>query len=292
MATTTLPVAPVESGHDPRAIRRRELARFLRSRRERITPEQVGLPPGRRRRTPGLRREEVAQLAGVGVTWYTWLEQGRDIQASEQVLNAIAGTLRLDPYERSHLCTLAGIPEPAAAKECRAVPPEVHAMLRQLNPYPATVQNARGDILAFNATYDRLVGGLSARPFEERNSLLLAFTDPAWRARIVDWDVAAPRMVAQFRAAMARHVAEPAWKDLVRRLRQASPEFAELWERHEVKAPENLTKRYRSVDVGLVHLRYTHLWFGPRTETRLTTYTPADAGSADRLAELYALATA
>ncbi|HEY3502595.1 MAG TPA: helix-turn-helix transcriptional regulator [Actinocatenispora sp.] len=291
--TATMPVtAPARTERDSRAIRRHELAEFLRSRRERITPEQVGLPLGRRRRTPGLRREEVAQLAGVGVTWYTWLEQGRDIQASEQVLAAIAGTLHLDPYERSHLFTLAGIPEPVAAKECRAVPPEVHEMLRQLNPFPACVQNARSDILAYNATYDRMVGGLSALPFERRNNLLLAFTEPAWRARIVDWDVAAPRIVAQYRAAMAKHVAEPAWKDLLRTLRQASDEFAELWDRHEVKAPENLTKRYRTTDVGLLSLRYTHLWFGPRAETRLTTYTPADPESAGRLTELYRLASA
>src|SRR5947199_5879920 len=129
------------------AVRRGELAAFLRSRRERITPDQVGLPPGGRRRTPGLRREEVAQLAGVGVTWYTWLEQGRDIHASEQVLDAIANTLRLDPNERSHLFTLAGLPEAPGLRECRAVPEPVHVMLRQLEPFPACVQNARTDIL-------------------------------------------------------------------------------------------------------------------------------------------------
>src|SRR3954468_18882447 len=93
-------------------LRRRELAGFLRSRRERIAPEQVGLPPGGRRRTPGLRREEVATLAGVGVTWYTWLEQGRDIKVSESVLEAVAATLRLDAHERAHLFNLAGSPQP------------------------------------------------------------------------------------------------------------------------------------------------------------------------------------
>ena len=110
-------LAPVETAAD---VRRHELAAFLRSRRERITPEQVGLPLSGRRRTPGLRREEVAQLAGVGVTWYTWLEQGRDINASEQVLAAIAATLLLDPYERAHLYTLAGQPEPPIARDCKA----------------------------------------------------------------------------------------------------------------------------------------------------------------------------
>src|SRR5437868_15491768 len=106
---------------DPDLVRRHELAAFLRSRRERITPEQIGLRPSRRRRTPGLRREEVAQLAGVGVTWYTWLEQGRDINASAQVLDAIAKTLRFDAHERSHLFTLAGATDTTIGDESRAV---------------------------------------------------------------------------------------------------------------------------------------------------------------------------
>jgi transcriptional regulator with XRE-family HTH domain len=267
------------------------LAAFLRSRRERIRPEEVGLPPGRRRRTPGLRREEVAQLAGVGVTWYTWLEQGRDIHASEQVLNAIAATLQLDAHERSHLFTLAGTPEPAGAK-ANPILAEIDVILRQLEPFPACVQNARCDILAFNRTYDRMVDGLSDLPLEDRNALWLAFTNPAWRARLIEWETAAPRMVAQFRAAMAGHVAEPGWKNLVKRLRQASAEFDEMWDRHEVKAPENLTKRYLTTDVGLLHVRYTNLWLCRNSETRLTTYTPADEQSAEKLRTLHALALA
>src|ERR671937_2290240 len=114
-------------------VRRRALAEFLRSRRERITPEQVGLPPGVRRRTPGLRREEVAQLAGVGVTWYTWLEQGRAINVSEQVLDAIARTLLLDPYERSHLFTLAGSRGRIIEQECRSLTPGVQPLLDKLD---------------------------------------------------------------------------------------------------------------------------------------------------------------
>src|SRR2546421_10035516 len=109
--------------------RRAELASFLRSRRERIEPEVVGLPPGLRRRTPGLRREEVAQLAGVGVTWYTWLEQGRDINPSAQVLDAIARTLQFDSHEHSHLFTLAGTPTTTIVDECRALCPTVQPLL-------------------------------------------------------------------------------------------------------------------------------------------------------------------
>src|SRR5947208_16278944 len=118
-------------------VRRHELANFLRSRRARITPEQVGLPLVGRRRTPGLRREEVAQLAGVGVTWYTWLEQGRDINASPQVLDAIARTLAFDAQERSHLFTLAGTADTNAETRCARLSPAVELVLDRLEPYPA-----------------------------------------------------------------------------------------------------------------------------------------------------------
>ena len=274
------------AARDVAALRRHELAAFLRSRRERIAPEQVGLPPASRRRTPGLRREEVATLAGVGVTWYTWLEQGRDINASPQVLDAVARTLLLDPHERDHLFRLADVPDGSGRAECATLPPTAQLLLDQLEPYPACIRNARYDILAWNQPFDQLMGPLSILPFEERNSLWRMFTSTRCREATLDWDVSTRRMVAEYRAAMAEHVAEPAWKCLVSRLTAASPEFAELWERHEVASPENLTKRYLHPEVGLIKLNYTHLWLGQRLGTRMTTFTPADEQSAQRLIEL------
>jgi transcriptional regulator with XRE-family HTH domain len=267
---------------------RRELGAFLRSRREAITPDQVGLPANGRRRTPGLRREEVAQLAGVGVTWYTWLEQGRDITVSWQVLEAISRTLMLDPAERNHLFTLAGGGEHEMQKECQSLSPPIQVILDGLDPFPAAVQNARFQLLAFNDAYDDLIDKVSAMPFEDRNSLWLCFTHPRWRAAIVDWDDAVGRQVAQLRAAMAEHVAEPAWKALVGRLIAASPEFAERWERREVRGVENRTKSLINPKVGLLRLDHTNLWFGPRLGTRLVTYTPADATTRTRLEKLAA----
>ncbi|HEY1620124.1 MAG TPA: helix-turn-helix transcriptional regulator [Streptosporangiaceae bacterium] len=268
-------------------LRRRELAGFLRSRRERIAPEEVGLPPALRRRTPGLRREEVATLAGVGVTWYTWLEQGRDINASPQVLEAVARTLLLDPHEREHLFRLAELPDGSGGEDCQAVPPDIQVLLDQLVPYPACVRNARYDVLGWNSAYERLTGHpIGELPFGERNSLWLLFTSPATRAAIIDWETAARRMVAEYRAAMAGHVAEPAWKCLVSRLSKVSPEFARLWERHEVAAPENLTKRWLHPEAGLLHLNYTNLWLGQRLGTRMTTYTPANEQTAVALREM------
>ncbi|HEU5420857.1 MAG TPA: helix-turn-helix transcriptional regulator [Streptosporangiaceae bacterium] len=267
-------------------LRRRELAGFLRSRRERIAPEQVGLPPAARRRTPGLRREEVATLAGVGVTWYTWLEQGRDINASPQVLDSVARTLLLDPHEREHMFRLAEVPDGTVPHDCLAVPAEIQVLLDQLAPYPACVRNARYDILAFNRAYDQLMGPLAGVPFEDRNSLWRVFTCPQCRTSIVGWAEAARRMVAEYRSAMAEHVAEPAYKCLVSRLTKASPEFAELWERHEVAAPENRTKQWLHPEAGLLRLNYTNLWLGQKLGTRMVTYTPADEQTARRLRQL------
>src|SRR5262249_34037523 len=173
--------------------RRAELAAFLRSRRERISPEQAGLAPGTRRRTPGLRREEVAQLAGVGVTWYTWLEQGRQINASTQVLGAVARTLRLDPAEREdpfplapgpgragreHLSRLADVPDAAGTAGadgggCEQVTADVRQILDALVPLPASVLNERFDLLAWNAAYEVLWPTVVGREPGERNVLWL-----------------------------------------------------------------------------------------------------------------------
>ncbi|MCQ4082006.1 helix-turn-helix transcriptional regulator [Streptomyces sp. RB6PN25] len=273
-------------------IRRRELADFLRSRRERITPEQVGLPNGRRRRTPGLRREEVAQLSAVGVTWYTWLEQARDIKVSAQVLDAVARTLMLDRAERAHLFVLAGLSDPAPNLECPTVTPSLRATMEQLEPLPACVMNARYDILTYNRTYGRLVRDLDALPPENRNVLWLICTDPDWRKAVVDRDQVLRRCIAQFRAVMAEHVAEPVWKCQVKRLQQASPEFREVWERHEVVGPSNRPKRFLNAHVGLLNMEHTSMWLQPGAGTRLVIYTPLDDETRERLERLHALAVA
>ncbi|WP_420033571.1 helix-turn-helix transcriptional regulator [Streptomyces sp. cg28] len=275
------------AGGRPGEIRRHELAGFLRSRRERITPEEVGLPRGRRRRTPGLRREEVAHLSAVGVTWYTWLEQARDIQVSAQVLDALARALRLDAGERAHLFGLAGAIDPTPAAGCATVTPELRLMLDQLAPFPACVQNSRYDILAFNRTYGSLFCDLEAVPVEDRNVMLLAFTHEQWRSSIVHLDEVLPTMTAKFRATMAGHLGEPAWKLLLQRLTEASEEFRGLWERYEVQQTStSKVKHFRNAHVGPVSVVHTDLWLGGDAAARLVTYTPADDTSRERLREL------
>ncbi|WP_051943452.1 helix-turn-helix transcriptional regulator [Streptacidiphilus rugosus] len=296
MTTAAASTPPLELVHSaPTAerrgdLRRRELAAFLRSRRERISPEQVGLPSGGRRRTPGLRREEVAQLAAVGVTWYTWLEQARDIQVSGQVLDAIARGLLLDQVERQHLFALAGAADPAGApRECPVVTPTVRAILDQLAPMPAMVLNARFDVIGCNDVYSRLCGGLERFAPEERNILWLAFTEPSWRELLVDWEQAVPHMVAKFRVALAEHVAEPKYKSLLKRLQLASPEFVEHWEHHDVTGTSEGTKRFLNAEVGLLNFEYTNLWLGPRPGYRMITYVPADPQTRERVERLAAM---
>ncbi|MFF2845873.1 helix-turn-helix transcriptional regulator [Streptomyces sp. NPDC058001] len=276
--------------YDPRAeIRRHELAAFLRSRRERISPEQVGLERGRRRRTPGLRREEVAHLSAVGVTWYTWLEQARDIQVSAQVLDAVARTLLLDTSERTHLFNLAAAVDPAPRTPCPSITPALRTMLEQLEPIPACIQNSRYDILAYNRTYGRLLCDLDSVPPEDRNCMLMIFTNEQWRSSIVLLEETARLMAAKFRASMAQHLAEPAWKVLLKRLQTASPEFREVWQRHEVVDNRGKRKQFRNAHVGLLTLDHTDLWLGPSTGPRMVTYVPADEESRRGLEKLHEL---
>ncbi len=272
----------------PPGRRREELAAFLRSRRARIRPEDVGLPPGPRRRTPGLRREEVAQLAGVGVTWYTWLEQGRPINASVQVLDAIARTLKLDSTECEHLYRLADLPWVAGPVSGHAVEPELQPVLDALNPLPAAVYSSRYDLLAHNRAYGLLFPGLaSARGFE-RNVLWHLFSCTTCCTPFLNRDEELPLMVANVRTAFARHLGDPVWADFVRRLSALSRTFASLWAAHNVATPSTRVKIFRHAVVGEVRLSTTT--FTPTTspETRVVVYSPRDETTRARLERLLA----
>jgi len=215
---------------------RTDLAAFLRAHRERLSPADVGLPSGNRRRTPGLRREEVAALAGVGLTWYTWLEQGRDIGVSAAFLDSLTRVLKLDAAERRHLFLLAHERPPAEpGKTWCVLPPLVRRLMHDL-PHPAFVLNLRWDVLGFNACADRLFAFGSHGP-ERRNLLWLLFTDPVLRERVHDWDEQAPAMLSSFRRDFARATQEADIHALVDELERVSPEFKAGWRRHEVHAP-------------------------------------------------------
>ncbi len=284
----TAPVPANLPDLDGPTARRRELADFLRSRRARLAPEDVGLPSGRRRRTPGLRREEVADLASVGVTWYTWLEQGRTINPSAEVIEAIASALRLDDAEVDHLHALAGTQASEHTEGRRCVTPQMRLILEALDPCPAAITNARYDVLAWNRAEAALVGDFGLLPECDRNLIWLAFTDPAWRRLLMDYEDSVRRMVARFRSKMSRHVGEPAWAAQLERLTNASPEFRRLWERHEVSGVTTKTKRYLHPRVGLLSLDHTILHLADVPDVDLRVYTPADEESREAMERLLA----
>jgi transcriptional regulator with XRE-family HTH domain len=217
--------------------RRRELAEFVRSRRERRAPEQLGFPVVGRRRTPGLRREEVATRAGVSITWYTWLEQGRPIRVSGQVLGSLANALALDDAERAHLFQLAGQipPDGATAPRRRSpVPAAYDLLLRHLDPNPAFVVDLRFDILAWNSACTVLYGDLEALPPGRRNVLWLTFTSDLVRALLPDWEGAALETIALFRSQAGDQLLAPDLVGVVAELEAESLEFRRLWGRREV----------------------------------------------------------
>lgn len=267
-----LPAATAGRGH-----RRTELARFLKACRARVTPEDVGLPPGLRRRTPGLRREEVAQLAGVGVTWYTWLEQGRPINASEQVLLAVARALRLDGTERQHLFRLAGLePSPLAQPDAPELSPSIQVILDSLAPLPAAVSNTRFDVLSFNRPYRSLFGTERMRPAHGVyfNSLWCMLTSPECCNPCENPEETLPRMVAVLRSAYGKHVGEPAWEAHVRRLSARSEVFRELWDRQEVAPPHTLLRIFRHPVLGVMRLNATYLTMPGVPECYIVVYVP------------------
>ncbi|GAA2337644.1 helix-turn-helix transcriptional regulator [Streptomyces cuspidosporus] len=267
--------------------RRPELAAFLRTRRARVTPADVGMAPGLRRRTPGLRREEVAQLSGVGVTWYTWLEQGRPINASAQVLDAVARTLRLDQAEREHLYHLAEVPYvPGPAAEAQTVSPEVQGIIDGLDPLPAVVYNARYDMLALNAAYRTLFPSLAVAPRSERNALWQLFSHPDCCSMFINRANELPLMVATLRGGYGRHVGEPAWEGFLHRLLGASEEFGRMWHSGDVAPPGSRIKVVRHASVGELRLISTSLVIQGAPESRVVVYTPSDEQSHALLARL------
>lgn len=226
-------------------------------------------------------------LAGVGVTWYTWLEQGRPINASVQVLEAIARTLRMDSQERWHLFQLAGVTVVQPAAQCPGIDAATQATLDQLDPFPAAVLSARYEILAYNRAYNRMAGDLDALDPGERNQLWLFFTHPYWRTICIgSRERSAGHLVGTVRAAMAAHLDDPLWTDLVQRLREASPEFDEVWRRHDVVDGALPAKDFRS-PVGDLHLQLGRFAVGSGG-ARLMVYTPRDEETRARLHQLLA----
>ena len=270
-------VAPPPSRHE-------ELGEFLRLHRERRTPESVGIVPEGRRRTPGLRREEVSALAGVGLSWYTWLEQGRDVTPSAGVLDALARVLDLTTDERGHLFHLAGVAVPTAeGPYAREASPELLAVVEGLLPVPAYLSGPRTDVLAWNAAIARVLGEPARAPDGQRNMLWWLCTRPA----VEDGPGSTVRQpVGRFRAEHARRHGDPSFAALVAALHEESPLFRELWPRHEVLTAQLGTKVIDHPDLG--RLEVHHLQSIPTSDPdlRLAQYVPADRATRRAFARL------
>ncbi len=256
--------------------RRAELGEFLKARRGRLNPGDFGLPRGSRRRTPGLRREEVALLAGVGVTWYTWLEQGRKINASTQVLDAVARTLRLDRAEREHLYRLAEATPLHTDCVRTEVPGTIREIVHSLEPLPASLVNSRFDILFSNDAYEELFWDWHSMPCIHKNTLWCSITEPSARAKFPDYDKQVRYMVARLRSAYSRHLGDQDWEEDIRRLASLSREFAELWARHEVADSEPRVLTYLHPKAGPLSLALSELNVPDMPEARILVYTPRD----------------
>jgi transcriptional regulator with XRE-family HTH domain len=234
-----------------------------------------------------LRREEVAQLAGVGVTWYTWLEQGRAINASTQVLDAVARVLRLGTAERWHLYRLAEVPGvPQGSGESAGVPADVLPVLDALDPNPACVYSGKYDLLANNESYAALFPELVLADGHERNALWQVFTTEWGQEPPCNWELL-PHMVAQTRANYARHVGDPEWERWIERMCETSEKFAALWAEHRVTAAMPQVKTFRTPGLGAIDVRTSSFTVaGSNSDTRMLVYLPLTAADAAKVAQL------
>lgn len=266
---------------------RLELANFLRIRRNQLSPTAVGLPRTARRKTAGLRREEVAHLAGVGVTWYTWLEQGRDIHVSTQVLESLAHTFRLTPAEKAHLFLLSGQASPAhPVPELEQVSPFLSRFLEHMGTSPAYITGRRWDVLAWNRAACQVFANFTTMPAEERNIIRLIFTNEEYRRRCVDWEGVALRVLAQLRASHGQYHDDVQLSALIQEFQQRSPEFAHWWSRHEVQERQDGQKEFLHPLVGSLVLEHSTFQMEDTPGLKMVVYLPACEETARKLEQL------
>ena len=260
----------------PSTARRRELGAFLMSRRARVKPHDVGLPAGRRR-TLGLRREEVALLAGVSVSWYTWLEQGRDIRASASALRRISDVLHLDRAEITHLFTLASELAPPQPPD-EDITDGLDLLVSAIDPVPAYIRNSRWDILAWNAACEDMFPTIfSSVASDQRNALRLFFLDESYRRRMVNWEATIRGFMESFRMARSRAIDKGPFDELVDDLYANSAEFREWWPLQDVKILAEGVESFRHPKRGLFDVVYVILNPEGRPDLSLVTLIAKEA---------------
>jgi transcriptional regulator with XRE-family HTH domain len=254
---------------------RKLLGEFLKTRRERLSPEQFGLPAGQRRRTPGLRREEVAQLAGVSVTWYTWIEQGRDIGFSAEVLESLARVFQLLPHEREHLFALAGKqPGRAQIADNGGTTPSLQQILNHQRHYPAYLMDRYWNIPAWNQVARALFGDFGTMPKPERNMVWYTLVRPETRRLVINWEQRAQRLIAEFRADCSKYLTDPWLKDFLNRLNEHCPEFNQWWSQYDILTREGGRRDFDHPTVGRLALEQTTLRLGHRPDVKMVIHVP------------------
>jgi transcriptional regulator with XRE-family HTH domain len=262
------------------------LGTYLKDRRAKLDPATFGLPL-RRRRTPGLRREEVAQRANVSSTWYTWLEQGRGGAPSADVLDRLARALMLTNVEREHLFLLGlGRTPEVRYQETGGITPRLQRVLDSLEFSPAIVKTATWDVVAWNRAAEAVLTDYGAIPAGQRNILRLMFSDPRVRAAQPDWESVARFVVAAFRADAARAGASENIKALVDELCRLSPEFERMWRDNDVRAHGEGTKQIRHQKAGLIAMEFSAFAVDGRPDLGVVIYNPATSGDADKIRAL------
>jgi len=246
-----------------------KLGEFIRAHRERIKPDSVGLPGGGRRRTPGLRREELAQLCDVSPTWLTWLEQGREVQASSKMLARLAEVLRLSAAERAYLFGLADRLDPHHDDDGGDTADALDAVVAAIGA-PAYILDRQWDAVAWNPQAAKLFAGwLTPQPHSRPNLLRYMFADAAARELIVDWPERARRLVAEFRADTGRHASAQPLAGLIAELSEASATFAELWTLQDVVGREGGLRRFRHPQQGDLDFNQVTLHLAKRHDLKL-----------------------
>ncbi|WP_042200667.1 helix-turn-helix transcriptional regulator [Paenibacillus camerounensis] len=267
------------------------LSGFLKSRRAAITPASAGLPEGTRRRTPGLRREEVAQLAGVSSTWYTWLEQGRDIKVSPSVLDCIAVALKLTKDERNYLFALAldnGLgPAAYQLEESTVISPSLHKILLELTTCPTIISDRHCNIVGWNEAAAHVFLDFAALPAEGRNMISLLFVRKEFQRLAVNWEQFVRGYLSIFRAYYGQYVEDRWYDDFIAEMKVQHPRFQELWEESRVSSAPDVVLEFRHAKAGKMLFQLTSLQVHGTADLRCSIYTPAaDSNTESKLRQL------
>lgn len=255
--------------------KRKELADFLKTKRSKILPSQVGLPDGIRRRTPGLRREEVSYLAEIGLTWYTWLEQGRAIKVSPKILNKLSDILLLSKEERKYLFALAhqNIPTELLTVQIN-IDKSIQSFIDSLELSPAYIIDQKWNILAWNNAACALFGDFYKKETEERNVVWLMFMDDFYRKLCVNWEEHAQDLVARFRSVYSRYIDDTWFSDFIKKMISESDEFNYWWSEHNIQSIDKIDKFFLHPVVGNLEFECIGLDISNNTNLKVFIHTP------------------